>query len=219
MVSAASRRRTTPSASVAVMCKAFLRPLRVDHSWPGAHLRKRELRFAADLPPRHQRAHVIDAAAGDDTTLGDHGDAVGERLGFFEIVRGQHDGAAVGEQRGARWSTAPRAPARRARPWARRGTGPAAGRRSRPRIAPGASVRRRVCRRRDWRGARCPRAATFPRRSSDRRSSWRRARTSSRTLQLLGQFDVLHHHAEAAAPRDVLRRAAEQRHVARIRLR
>ena len=80
------------------MLQAILSRLCLDHAGPGAHVLGRERRFAADLPARDQCAHVIDAAGGDDAALGDDRDAVRERLGFLEVVSGQHDRAAVGEQ-------------------------------------------------------------------------------------------------------------------------
>jgi hypothetical protein len=55
------------------------------------------------------RAHLRDAAGGDDTALRDHRDAIGERFGLFEVMRGEHDRAAIGDER------ADRAPHRLAR--------------------------------------------------------------------------------------------------------
>jgi hypothetical protein len=52
--------------------------------------------------PRHQRAHFVDTARGADAALVEHRDARCQGLGFFEVVRGQYDRAALGEQDCAR---------------------------------------------------------------------------------------------------------------------
>ena len=61
---------------------------------PGAHRVGREAAHAAHLLARHVGADFVDAAAGDEPAARHDRDAVGERLGFFEVVRGEHDGAA-----------------------------------------------------------------------------------------------------------------------------
>ncbi len=114
---------------------------------PGAHRVGGEAAHAAHLFARHVRADLVDAAAGDEPAARHDRHAVGERLGFFEVVRGEHDGAAFVQQLAHHF---PQRFARlhvEARRWVHRGTAVRDGRRSPARTAPGVSGRRRACRR------------------------------------------------------------------------
>ena len=70
----------------------------VDDAGPALDLVDREGGGAADVLARDQRAHFLDATLGDHAAARDHDDAVGERFGLLEVVRRQHDRAAVVEQ-------------------------------------------------------------------------------------------------------------------------
>ena len=48
-----------------------------------------ECAAATDVLARHQGAHLVHAAFGDQPALGHHRDAVGQGFGFFEVMRGQ----------------------------------------------------------------------------------------------------------------------------------
>jgi hypothetical protein len=56
------------------------------------------VRAAQDVLARTVRADLVDAAACDQAAVRDHGHAIGERLGFFDVVRGEHDRAAFVDQ-------------------------------------------------------------------------------------------------------------------------
>ena len=55
--------------------------------------------YATDAPLRHARANLRHAAFCDDATACEHRNAIGQRFGLFQVMRGQHDRAAFGHQR------------------------------------------------------------------------------------------------------------------------
>ena len=116
------------SASRVTICRRPVSSFELQHLGPGAHRVRRRASCGTECLARHVRADLVDGAAGDQPAVRHHGDAVGERLGFLEVVRGQHDRAAFVDelaqhlpQRFARLHV-------EARRWARRGTAAPAGR-------------------------------------------------------------------------------------------
>ncbi len=68
------------------------------HLGPGPQGLQRQGGAAQDVLARHVGAHFIDGAAGHQPAVCDHRHAIGQRLGLFDVVRGQDDGAAFVDQ-------------------------------------------------------------------------------------------------------------------------
>src|SRR4051812_41153356 len=67
---------------------------RIQHARPAAQRLDRQARLEPDLATRNQRADLRHRAAGDDATLREYDYAIGERLGFLEVMSRQQDRAA-----------------------------------------------------------------------------------------------------------------------------
>ena len=186
--------------------------LRVDAGDAGQRRQRlvRQPRAAGDLAAGGVRLDLVRPAVGDDAAAVEHHDAIGQRVGFLEIVRRQQDRAARGGERRARSARTAGAPRRPCRRSVRRGRAVPGCRRSPARTARAASVRPTGFRTADRRPTRAP-----PDRSTV--VERQRARVVRREQvdvladgQRLGHARDLQHHAHAAPARHGLRVAAEQ---------
>ena len=114
----------------------------------------------------------VGRVVGDDPAVVDDRDLVGQRVGLLEVLRGQQDGRAVGDERCARRPTCPRAWPGRGRWSARRGRSPPGGRRGSRRGRAGGACRRS----RSWRAGRRRRSGRTRRAAPAARACAPRAR-------------------------------------------